>query len=112
MATKPAPRRASTLAGTHPVTAPAPPAPVVPTTTTTRVAVMRTKFSAEVDTAVLDDVKDAFWVGRNLGRYRVLGDFVTEALRDKVTALREEVNDGEPFPKRPVANLPSGRVAG
>lgn len=114
MADKHAPRRPSALAGAHPVstTKRPPSAPTASPAVSTARSVSTTKFSPNVDTAVLDDVKDAFWVARNIGRYRTFGDLVTEALRDKVTALRDELNDGEPFPKRPVDNLPSGRVAG
>lgn len=115
MADKHAPRRPSALAGTHPVStteaAPSVSGPSSAAVSTARTA-STTKFSPTVDIDVLDDVKDAFWVARNIGRYRTFGDLVTEALRDKVISLRAELNDGEPFPKRPVDNLPSGRVAG
>jgi hypothetical protein len=69
-----------------------------------------TKFSTVVDESVLDEVKDAFWFARHAGRYRVLGDLITDALRDKIAALRSEFNAGGPFPKRPVENLPPGRL--
>jgi hypothetical protein len=119
MATKPTPRRTSTLAGAHPVDErPATTSPTsrpaasggAPATTTHARQAITTKFSAAVDIDVLDAAKDAFWIARNAGRYRVLGDLVTEALREKITALRQELNNGEAFPHRPVENLPPGRV--
>ncbi len=124
MPPKPQARRASTLAGAHPVddqrhdtepgtatahTARPAKAAARPGATHARQS-QAVKFSATVDIDVLDGVKDAFWAARNHGRYRVLGDLVTEALRDKMTELANEFNNGQPFPRRPIDHLPPGRV--
>lgn len=126
MATKPAPRRTSSLAGQHPVSAPAPsptaataeppttvvPRPVPPPVAVTQArATTTTKATYTADTDVLDAAKNAFWASRNAGYHRTFSDFVNDALRQLTAQLRADLNDGKPFPARPTDKLPPGRVA-
>lgn len=109
---KPAPRRASALAGAHPVDDQRTSTDTSePASTEHARHAASAKFSVSIDPDVIDALRDAFWEVRHAsrGRYRTLGDIVAEALRNEIDALAAEFNNGHPFDRRPIDHLPAGR---
>lgn len=113
---KPTPRRASNLAGAHPVDdqrEESETASSATATPATRIAAAASpiKFSVSIEPGIVDELRDAFWEVRHAsrGRYRTLGDVVAEALRKEIDDLGGEFNNGQPFARRPTENLPAGR---
>lgn len=124
MTAKPAPRRTSSLAGAHLVSAPAPagtPQPLGPTSSEpvaetspqeapARAITTTTKLTFQADNHSVNAAKNAFWASRNAGRHRTFADFLNDAVQRLTSDLQAELNHGQPFPARPTDNLPRGRV--
>lgn len=70
------------------------------------------KMTIEVDEATLEEIRDAVVVmSRSTYGYTLRG-FAETALRNELQRLREEHNNGNPFPPRGDLTLRKGPVVG
>ncbi|WP_394622316.1 hypothetical protein JNUCC0626_50135 (plasmid) [Lentzea sp. JNUCC 0626] len=86
---------------------PAAPTPVSPEThgkpaaPATQSAKSKMRITVDIDLEVGEDAKDAYWAAQRLGQVDKWAHFIEDALASRTSQLRDELNDGKPFPHRP-----------
>jgi hypothetical protein len=115
MTTRKPPPRTSSLAGSTPVT---PPAPVVARAAASAPTVAnvapgkRPKVSFYQDEADTDRMRGAYLATQHLTGYTSLSDFIDRTMMEKVAALEAKYNNGEEYPPIVADRRRAGRPLG
>lgn len=111
MSTRPARKKSALSAGPAAVIAPPQAAPVVPparAAAPTPPAVETARLSIRLDSALLAQIRSAWWNTAAVSGTRTMSAWVIAALEAQLRAFEAEYNDGNPFPPVDAGEIPRG----
>lgn len=111
MSARPARKKSALSAGPAAVIAPPQAAPVVPpprAAAPTPPAVETARLSIRIDSALLAQIRSAWWNTAAVSGTRTMSAWVIAALEAQLRAFEAEYNDGNPFPPVDAGEIPRG----
>lgn len=111
MSARPARKKSALSAGPAAVIAPPPASPAAPparAAAPTPPAVETSRLSIRLDSALLAQIRSAWWNTAAVSGTRTMSAWVIAALEAQLRAFEAEYNDGNPFPPVDAGEIPRG----